>query len=258
MMDGNGLDERFHGKFFADYMGSAEFEWGSIPACMKSITAHIDDYNKIYTNGKFFWIGPEKAGIASYGDFINKMQDHSLRLKEYVFASREDERELRRYGKLDVMRSELGMDIENCVLFSESENIIKIAQKALRFNSENPLNIRVYRSCDGDRRRGDYFHEKMVTDAFLEREYAGENIEIEKLNDSGEWVPIKNLSIKEPQKTMKAVVLNICGKMEEYFGDIRELAKMKEFAVSIRNKFKRFQIFELKDGNWVEVYDWKR
>jgi hypothetical protein len=252
-----GLGDRFHGKFSPDYMGSAEFELGSVPACMKYIIGHLDEYDKIYSNGSFFWIGPNKTGIENYGDHIDKMRDHSLRLKEWIFVSLDEPLEMRR-GKPDVMQSELGMDIENCVLFSERKDVIKIAQKALRFNRDNPLNICIHHIGDEQRFRDRYYHESVVTDKFLESNYGGEDIVIEKLNDAGEWVCVKNVTIDNPKMTMKTVILSISGRVEEYFGDIADLKKMKEHAVIHRNSFKRFQIFELKDGNWVQIYNWDR
>lgn len=246
---------RFHERFNPDYMGSAEFEFGSIPACFDFIKEHFSEYGKIHTNEKFFWIGPEKEGIEKYGNYIDEMASGKLRLKEYVFTNAR-----RRNGSYipntSVMRSPLGMDIENCVLFSGSKSIIEAAQESIQYNIDHPLNVKIVRRVNAF--TYDYYYsEDVVNNEFLKKEFEGETISIFKLID-GEWIHQEDIVIDAIEKDLKVVIDKHNGEQEEHYGTMDEVKYCKERAVAIRNSFKRFQMFELKDGNWVQFYDWKR
>lgn len=255
----NGLDNRFHGHFSADYMGSAEFECGDVQACINYILEHLDEYQDVYSNGRFYWIGPKKKLIDDYGIFIDAMQKRKLFPKEMVFTYAKDKRGNPVFGK-DVMRSELGMDIENAVLFSEKRHILDIALRGLQFNRDNPLNIRVRRWFTDDYEKYPrYYHEAMVTDEFLREEYPGDQIKVErKVDSSDEWITIKELIIPELSSNMRVDVEYLDGTTDRWFRNIKDIQLEREHAVALRFKFKRFQIFELKNDEWVSVYDWKK
>ena len=255
----NGLDNRFHGHFYPDYMGSAEFEFGSIQDCMEYIIEHLDEYQTIYSNGRFYWIGPKKKLVNDYGVFIDAMQNRKIFPKDFVFTYAKDKRGNPTFGT-NVMRSELGMDVENAILFSEKRYILEIALKALQFNKDNPLNIRVHRWFEGGYEKyPQYYHEAMVTDEFLREQYPGDQIRVErKIDASDEWITIKELVIPELTSNMRVDVDYLDGTTDRWFDNIINIQKAREQAVALRFKFKRFQIFELKNDAWISVYDWKK
>ena len=249
------LGSRFHERFKPDYMGSAEFEFGSIPACFDFIKEHFADYDKIYSNGRFFWIGPEKEGIEKYGNYIDEMASRKLRLKEYVFTNARNKNGSY-IPNTSVMRSPLGMDIENCVLFSGNKSIIEAAQESIQYVIDHPLNVKIVRKVNGN--TYDYYYcEDVVNNEFLKKEFEGETISIFKLID-GEWAHQEDVVVDAIEKDLKVVIDKHNGEQEEHYGTMDDVKYCKERAVAIRNSFKRFQMFELKDGNWVQFYDWKR
>ena len=99
----------------------------------------------------------------------------------------------------------------------------------------------------------------MVTDEFLLEQYPGDQIRVErKIDASDEWITIKELVIPELASNMRVDVDYLDGTTSRWFDNIINIQNAREQAVALRFKFKRFQIFELKNGEWVSVYDWKK
>ena len=129
----------FDGRFRLDYMGSSEFEWGSIPASLKQFTRNVDALSIVEVGiknykGQGMWAICLPAVWEEYKAFMPDLGTDKLPLKESIYLKEQttgkdwDGKPLR---ETSFKRVDLWWDIDNHVMFAYGKDIIKTLKTAL-------------------------------------------------------------------------------------------------------------------------------
>jgi len=117
-----------------DYMGSAEFEWGAIPASYKRVLGAVVNGVDYVTNFKM------KTGELVYVRSIYSKEQtdaYIAKLKSYLDGDENSPR-LKEYFKFDE-RCNVGWDIDNDIVFSTNEKFINNLNKHLKLDYEKHM-----------------------------------------------------------------------------------------------------------------------
>jgi hypothetical protein len=129
----------FDSKFQLDYMGSAEFEFGSVPKSLKNFTKNLESL-KIFQagvmdyKGQGLWVVCIPEVWEKYKEYIPLLVSGNIRLKEVSYLPEATLGKDFRGKPLDPCynKADLWWDIENNVMMAYGKDVIKLAMKAIQ------------------------------------------------------------------------------------------------------------------------------
>ena len=137
--------DNFDGNFEMDYMGSSEFEFGTLPKSLQKFTGNLDEYkiipnhNKNYRGQGLFFLSTSEI-YKEYEQYIDDLVKDNIRLKEYSDIKHQHTG-VDFIGKpINPNKIYLWWDVENHIMFAFGKHVVKTALKAITIVKENKKN----------------------------------------------------------------------------------------------------------------------